>query len=465
MNVGQRLITAYFVLFYLVPLVGNSVFGEKIETIYTVAPVTPYAILLLVGVFVLCLIMSRGPRVAMAPALLVSATRNTAKLVGGAYRRQRLPLAIVSLPFSVQHFVSGASGYRYLTEGVSEADSLFLLLIVVLNLIVTVDLFFCMFVRRDERPPFLSRRYVENVLLSLVLVITASGTAGMLVGLASMVYSLWPSWFHRSVFLPKYQGILRKTGRAVITAALAIMVFGVSWMAGETIKMSTGERYQDLVSASDALLEVVRETPGFYENFGYHLISAISSHYYSLLFTADAPRDLLNAGTLSPLVHPLQSLAFRLDYLTGGMLEVPRPEYGSLSRLNYVVLTSEPVISLRQGTSPGLIASFNYVFISPFNILFCAIYLCLIARLTNSLLLAHQHKSLSGLGLVLLLFYMLVLFQSPFDFLILLDNAVIYTVLLIGTAIIRRRPSSTQSIANTPSPRAGTNPRTLPVPT
>jgi hypothetical protein len=214
----------------------------------------------------------------------------------------------------------------------------------------------------------------------------------------------------------------------------------MAWVAGEIIKLSSSERTPDLVSAARAMREYVGRSPELVRNYGYYLISSFSSHYYSLLFTAEALNDGVNASDGSALVYPLQSLAFRSDYLTGGLLDldVPKPEIGSLSRLNYVLLTEGPNISSRQGTSPGLIASFNYVFSFPFNILFCVVYLCWVSGVINRLLSAHRHESLSSMGLLLLLFYVLVFFQSPFDLIPLLDNVVLYLVLLVGIALVPR---------------------------
>lgn len=60
--------------------------------------------------------------------------------------------------------------------------------------------------------------------------------------------------------------------------------------------------------------------------------------------------------------------------------------------------------------------------------------------MTNGLLWAHRRESLSAPGLVLLLFYMLVLFQYPFDFLILFDIAVVYVVVLLAITLGASQP-------------------------
>jgi hypothetical protein len=326
--------------------------------------------------------------------------------------------------------LQGQGNYRYVAEALSESDSSFSIIMIVLNLIVTLDLFYCMFVRRND-VALPRRRYVENVLMSLVLILTANGTGGMLVGLVSLAYSLAPVRFARLLFAPATRR--KRARRTLVVGVLGITCFGFAWIAGETIKISAGLG-QDLTAAWHTFVELT-DVSTMVETYGYYLITAISSYYYTLLFTANAGAEALTGGAFSALMHPLQSFLFRLDYVTGGLLGVARPEFGSLSRLNYTLLSAQPVLSLREGSSPGLLGSFNYVFVFPLNVIFAALYMRWLARLTNRLLQAHRHESISIFGLLLLTFYMLIFFQSPFDWLAVFDNAVIYVLLVMGIAL------------------------------
>jgi hypothetical protein len=430
MTPGTYLVTAYFGVFYVIPMIGNILFRDDIYTIYHVAPLTPHVGVLLIGVFALFLLLSRGPTVRIAPAGLVEYLQRTAAAVGEAYQRRRLTFAMVFLGIAAAYAAAGAGNYRYLAEGLSETDSAAGIVVIMLNLVVTLDLFYCMFVRAVDRLEMFSRRHLANVLLSLGLILTANGTAAMLQALLSLAYSLHPVWFHRILFNPPHERTWTRVRRLVIVGACGAVVFGAAWVAGEVIKVSAGVN-RDLASAWNAMWNILDESR-FMEGYGYYLVGATSSYYYTLLFTAGASPDVLSGGAVSAIVHPLQSFWFRLDLLTGGFLDAVRPAIGSLSRLNYTLLSAVPVLSLREGSSPGIIGSFNYVVPFPLNVLFTALYLCWIARLTNSLLRKHAGERLSIIGAVLLLFYMLLLFQSPFDLLILFDNATAHVLLLVG---------------------------------
>ena len=43
-------------------------------------------------------------------------------------------------------------------------------------------------------------------------------------------------------------------------------------------------------------------------------------------------------------------MLFRMDYLLGGPLGIPRPELGSIARLNYELLTALP-LNTREGSA------------------------------------------------------------------------------------------------------------------
>ena len=140
---------------------------------------------------------------------------------------------------------------------------------------------------------------------------------------------------------------------------------------------------------------------------------------------------------VSTLAYPLQTLLFRVDYLLGGPFEIVKPEVGSIAQLNYRLLTAG-VLRIREGSAPGLIASFNYVLAFPLNIVCCALYLRWLSNRVEALLSGQRHRRLSLLGVLLLITFLQVFFQSPFDFLMLIDDAVIYMVLLVGLSVAQR---------------------------
>jgi hypothetical protein len=214
---------------------------------------------------------------------------------------------------------------------------------------------------------------------------------------------------------------------------LLAVIFPIAWFSGETIKASsTGD--VTLVAAAASVADRVRSDDRFLENYLYYFISSISSYYYSFLFTVEAPRNELRYESVSPLLLPIETFMFRLDYLLGGLYEVERPAVGSLSQWNYVVMTSDEQSS-RVGTSPGVLASFIYVFGFPLNVLLCAVYLHWVSKATNLLVARHRSAVFSECGVLLFLLFVYDVFQSPFDILIVFDNSVLYRLLLIGLVI------------------------------
>jgi hypothetical protein len=450
MNFGRQLIVTYLVLFYVIPHIGNSLFGDRIFTIYTITPVSNLSLAMFFVTVVVFLVGERLPKIRILPTGVAGQLHRFLSRIGVLYLRFRLWVAVVSILLSVPYLAAGFTSYRYSLTSLSESDSSLVLVMVVLNLLINADFFYCIFVRPFERVPILSRRYVENVLLALMLVATANGTGSMLLALISLAYSLSPSFFYRFVFISRTQSWWRRARRSLIVVVAIPAVFAGAWASGEIIKMSSSTRYQGLANGWTAFSNVLVRSPQIVENFGYYMIGAVSTAYHSLNMTTQTPRAQLNGGEAWALVHPLQSFVFRLDYLTGRIVDVPRPAYGSLSRLNYALLSDERQISARQGTSPGLLASFVYIFPFPLSALFCALYLRWVSRATNRLLGQHRHERLSFPAMLLLLFNMLVFFQAPFDLLPIFDNATMYAAILLGVAYVCRPQRKRAAVATVP---------------
>src|SRR2546428_868054 len=155
------------------------------------------------------------------------------------------------------------------------------------------------------------------------------------------------------------------------------------------------------------------------------------------MFSAAFPRKFIDDGEISPLVLPLRTLSFRLDYLLGGFWGVKKPSLASIEQLNYQLMTNERIRE-REGSSPGLLASFNYVFVFPLNMIFAALYLLWLSRMMDVMLMRHRSKIISTPGIVLLLLFLTPFFYSPFDSLMVLDDGVLYLLFLLAFYIHRK---------------------------
>ena len=114
--------------------------------------------------------------------------------------------------------------------------------------------------------------------------------------------------------------------------------------------------------------------------------------------------------------------------------------------MNYQLLTVDPITS-RAGSSPGLIASFNYAFAFPLNLLLCALYARWVSRKIDVGLRQGTALTLSWFGLLILHQFVEPLFQSPFDVLIMLDEHVLYVILLLSLLAAKSdQPTTTREI-------------------
>ena len=420
-------------------MVGNALFADHIQSSYKIYPVTWSSVLLIFAVFVMFLLVSSIKK-RLLPHVDVPLLRPILLQAGRLYGRCRLFIGITATTISLVGLSFGLNSYRYRDVGISETDfrlRAILLFVIVINIGITLDFFYRMFVERNETVRRFSRIYAENLLLAFSLVVAADGILSLLIALVASLYSISPTFFSRVLFRKRGHGL--KTELQMITAALAfVLIFTVAWFAGTVIKVSSASDIATVLQGSDwsATIGIPKET--FFSSFFYYFIERSSIFYYSFQLTTVLSSEELKHGALSVLVFPLQTLLFRIDFLLGGFLGIPKPEIGSIMGLNYELLVAVPFGS-RPGTAPGVIASFNYVFGFPFNIIFCAIYLRWIARTIDILLVLHKAEVLSGFGIILLLIFLQAFFQSPFDLLIIIDGTVIYGLLVFAMYVAQQK--------------------------
>ena len=122
---------------------------------------------------------------------------------------------------------------------------------------------------------------------------------------------------------------------------------------------------------------------------------------------------------LQNLMAPLNNAVFRFSSLTGGWLDMERPLDGSLGRINYLLINLYP-INDREGTTPGLIATFIHTFpvwLGPFAL---ASYLWFYDKVQKGLRYRFAGRP-TFIGELVLLNFTSVFFASPADFLLLFD--------------------------------------------
>jgi hypothetical protein len=445
---GQKVVTAYVTLYLLMPFVASWFLGDAIAGVYAVHPLTANVFVLVIGSFAGSLLLYR---VRLLPPLRLAALRRSLIGFGRLYLRGRIVVAAFALTVSVLAFVWGLNSYRYTTEAISGIGSRLLLVAATVAIVTTADLCYCIFVRHRYRPHLTVQRRIEDALLGAALLVFANGTASLIIAGLIGVCVLWPRTARRFLFVRRRSVTPIRVLKA-LTAAVALAAFvPLAWVAGETIKRSSaGVPLTWQLLRNETARITSTET---LSSWGTYLVSTFSTHYYSVRFAAGVPREevLMRSG-VEPALLPMQSALFRFDYLLGGPFGIPRPELGSMSRLNYVLLTPAEVQSDRAGTSPGLVASFAYVLPFPLSIAACALYARAIARAIDDALGRRRADVLSAVGVGLLLLLVLNALQSPLDVLILFDEGAMYLLLLTAIVLCHRAPRGSRVQAGASAP-------------
>lgn len=512
-SLGQRFITVYFAVTYWFPIVGWILFKEHIVSIYKIYPLDLYSLSLIFLVYFLYLWFD-SLRISFLPKPNFSVFNNLFNLVSNVYLKSRLYIGLFSISIIVLscYFSFDLNDYRYARTSLSERSPYFIFLII-LTTIITVDLFYCLFVKPHNQKQTI-REYIETILLSSSLLMLSNGTAVAFLALIALFYSFSPKLF-RSIFSSKKEdGILKRIVKFGYSSVIIMIIFMMAWCYGETIKSNfhksianmpakaivvninsgminivdkinlvvtempkvVGEVSTKIATRVSHLVETINKNliritvksdqvvsvmtsasalspaptsvsaivsvsaPSGYAiaslkknatEYLYYLIESSAISYHSLLMTTESPRGTLKNGAASPLLFPLKTFLFRINHVFGGIFDVKKPEITSISQLNYQLLAEHPN-DVRQGSSPGLLGSFNYAFKFPFNLIFCVLYLLFLSRVVETLLYQKNGDVLSMPGVLLLFVYLQAFFQSPFDFLLIIDNCVIYILLILG---------------------------------
>ena len=304
---------------------------------------------------------------------------------------------------------AGLSRWRYANEGLSRLLDPMTLLFVLAPNVLELILFAFLFFHYKLTP-----RTTRTILLMLAmgLALTASGIGPMLTVLIALVVALAPDTVRRLLLKPhtaqqaaQSQPIWRKL---LLLSPLVGGLGVLAYLVGEAIKtdLSLGET-MDIVEQD--------ETGVFLD----YLVGRISVQWYSLVAALHQYVELGGADPLQNLMAPMTNAGFRFSSLTGGWLGIERPLDGSLARINYGLINLYP-FNDREGTTPGLIATFVLTFpvwLGPFAL---AGYLWFYDKVQSRLRLRFAGRP-TLFGELLLLYFTAVFFSSPADFLLVFD--------------------------------------------
>lgn len=299
---------------------------------------------------------------------------------------------------------SGLSRWRYAEEGLSGSLDLMSLLFVLAPNVLELILFALLFFHYQ-----LSSRTLRVLLLLLTvdMALTASGIGPMLGVLLALVAAIAPETIKLILLKSNHATANKPKLRRLIWMLPLVGVLGVlAYSIGDAVKRGVG------------LSEVI-ETQDASDVFLHYLVGRISVQWYSLVAALHQMVELGVGDPLRNMMAPVTNASFRFSSLTGGWLGIERPLDGSMARINYSLINLYP-FNDREGTSPGLIATFVLAFpiwLGPFSL---AGYLWIYDKVQAGL-----RRRFAGtptlFGELLLIYFTTVFFSSPVDFLLVFD--------------------------------------------
>ena len=423
LDVGDKVVLIYLVSTYILPMCLGAIYFSEINSSYKIFYPNILQIVCLV-LLLLCYFLLR-PLIFCINFRPIKPLSSIIRALMIRLGRFHMTFALMTLILAFYWASSGYNLYRYTDEGMSSNLSLMLLIGIVLGLIVKIYFFKTIFI--DEP----SVNQLPNILLALSLVLMVSGVFSVLFALAMLFYSLSPRHFLGFIFTGEIKNE-NKSFTDLFFLMIILFIFGFfSFLIGNAIKSNS------LASAVKVFVNI-----DYAETFYLYLIERISSSYYSFAYSLTSEFAEVAPSSFETLGYIISTFFYRLDLIMGGFLEIQRPEITSMMKINYIVL-SEYAANEREGTSAGVLGSFSYIFALPLNIIFSAVFLLVIARFFNQINYRGKGKKVTFLGSFLLLYFILPIFESPFDLLLIIDDGFIYiaSIFLLSMPYLKYRTS------------------------
>lgn len=324
-----------------------------------------------------------------------------------------LVLLVVLFFFSALGYSLGLSSWRYSNVGLSYSLNFTTLVYVLAPSMLNFILFLLLFFRWDISP-----LYYRVVLFFIILnmALTATGIGPALAVLLGILTFIAPMTMQKIIFVSRVDingSQIRKLPlwKLAVFFLLSGILAVVAFIVGESIKTQV-----DFGVLLHQKIDDIGE-------FLHYFLGRISVGWYSLLSSVYWFVYLDIDGHFDNVLAPILNAWYRFSVLTGGWFPIDRPIDGSLARINYKLINLYPYND-REGTTPGLIPSFLIAFplwIAPFAmIVYLSIYHAIQKRLRK-----RMRGRPSWLGEVLILYFTMIFFSSPIDFLLIFDPVLV----------------------------------------
>lgn len=391
-----KLFGLYIVVFYAVPFLAHLLYPGEFSSLYQntdiLWPLT-FILLICMGVFLFDIIL---PRLKF-PSLIIAPFTTIIK-----HDRLNFVLAIVFLVSAVYFFQNFSINFRH-KQSISEAGG------------IMMSLFFCRIYFKAFIFYKLSKFYLGQQ-------INGKERITLFIVFLSFIFSLNSSWDAvfifvlfilliqkgDEVFSTKAISNISQLFKKYINYIILILVFTAVIFIGYANKVGS-EKTLELFGQIELLfLKVVKR---------------LSVWYISVL-TAGVNYFENTSYAIEPFLGTIQSVWYRIGRLLD--FDIPKPEIWSINRMNYLHLFIENK-NPRTGSSPGLFASLFYVPFLPISFFVITCYTVYVLRKFSDVFLRRK-KNISSIGLFILLFFMIPLFESPVNLMNVLDKGFIYFI-------------------------------------
>ena len=422
MQNGQRIVLAYLTLFLVAPAVSHLLVGPAAWNQYHYFPLDLLG-LAVIGVIVAVQFLPSWNLVGKLslhhrPALLLA--------VRPLFTRH---VWVVNLAFAAILLLAAQTvptDLRYLSAGITSTGKAAMVMLAAKAIVAVLILrTIVAFVADNHRIAL--RDHVSTIAMVIAFCTAVGGQSDLLSASLFGAFVVFPKFTARMLYIssdqPNY-GVWRLI-EILCPVLLALQLYIVLYF-GEGIKSGLG-----LSPVEGALQPDI----GFFIT---RIMDRLSSHYYSLAYFLNGFAYLTLADYLTPLVHVMDSFTYRWHAVIGAEANW-RPDIQSLSRFNFTSLSLKE--SAVEGTSAGVYSSFSYIMPFPLAFVVSVIYLRGVSSLLSSFF-SVTNSRLTLAGTIIFLHEVLFFFQSPVDFLLILDNSAITFAFFIFIVMVGRQPAS-----------------------
>jgi hypothetical protein len=418
-TVGIYVVFLYCLIYYLLPIIGQYLFFDEIHSIYIRSQEYIWIFIWIPATLTLFSLIycSLGDKLFIFSRKwgwgcywLIKSYLNNRSLIIIFY-------ILCAIYFS-WYLDSVFSSFRYSSVGISESkEGIFSYLIV--KTLVQFDMIILFVFLQFSKKPKIINTFWLNLSVVVVYFSMVGGIADLILGLMVFGLLLYPKLTRWLTFSTKKKIAFYKLFLIVLVAifALFLVIF-----FGTMVKM--GYSYSQ-INAVEGLKFIPDIRP-----FSLYLIERFSSSLHSLDYVISNSLTPNNESYILLILESFQYRLFSILNTLGFNFINERPEFSGMSQYNFSIIST--INDDRQGTSPGVFASFIYLLGVPLGFLWSAVYLVWIARVLNWLFIPCLDKGKFNLaGYFSILFIFGFFFQSPIDLLNLLDNVAILNLLIL----------------------------------